>query len=74
MFEKLGFVNKSEGYGYLRYRTNIREDGLYLEVSFNLKTHKFRLSSSGTGVYRPIYTTGELLKAIQKQYEELGWL
>ena len=74
MFYELGFVNNITSYGCVRYKTNIDEDGFYLEISFNIKKRKFRLSKQGSGIARPFYADVDHLKAIQKQYEEFGWL
>ena len=69
MFERLGFTRNLNS-GKLIYSKNLKGMFRYLEITFDLTAKEIELYDD-----REAYTVSNaLLKAIDKQSEELGWL
>ena len=67
MFEKLDYKVNGDEYKIIIYKTNVTGAMLYSCVFYNTNNKKFRLK-----IYEQ-YMSLELLQAINKQIEELGW-
>ena len=70
MFEKLGY-RRSTDIDMIKYSKKLDDTFYWIEVIFDLLEKEIVLDNNG---YEAYIITCALLKAINKQCEELGWI
>ena len=70
MFEKLGY-RRSTDIDVIKYSKKLDDTFYWIEVMFDLLEKEIVLNDNG---YEAYIITCDLLKAINKQCEELGWI
>ena len=70
MFEKLGY-RRSTDIDVIKYSKKLDDTFYWIEVMFDLLEKEIVLNDNG---YEAYIITCALLKAINKQCEELGWI
>lgn len=70
MFKELGYI-RSTDIDVIKYSKKLDDTFYWIEVMFDLLEKEIVLNDNG---YEAYIITFDLLKAINKQCEELGWL